>query len=117
MQIGNPFTKHVATSPDIKARLVDYGFSSLAEGLRAAFPRYVKAVKAALQKPEEKQPESFGIVVRQIPSTERIKAGHSTGYFLVWIVRRHPRTGDYKFVSCLNADNPTTLDVDELYGY
>lgn len=100
---------HVKDSVNIRVRLGAYGYKTLGEGILAALPKYIEV----MDMPEDKRPQSFAIVINQVPNTEedRVCAGRSTGYFLAWIVR------DGDFITCVNADNPHTLNVDKLYGY
>jgi len=101
----SPVDAHVMYDEDIAKRLNGYGFSTLGDALRVAAPSYREHMLS------HGPSVSCGIVVNQVPSTRRIRVGKSTGYFLVFIVRGG------KFVGCLNADNPSRLGVEWLYGY
>jgi hypothetical protein len=90
---------HVYESSDIQKRVRAYGYSSVDDALDAVRPMV------------EKRPYDYGIELRDLnPRWKWKKTGHSTGRFLIAIVRRS------KVVTFLNADNPSpkALNVHKL---
>lgn len=90
---------HVRKSRDVRKRVRAYGYESVKDALRAIQPML------------EDKPYDYGIELRDLnPRWEIKKTGHSTGRYLIAIVR------DNKVVTFLNADNPSeeALRVSEL---